>query len=304
MQLLSLGRALKIGLNNFWRNMGLNFATTTITTLTLFVISLVIILNVLGSTALTTLKDKVDISVYLKTDVTEDDLNTIIAYLNTKDQIKEIKLTTKEEALAKLQQEYSDNPAIVESLYLIGNPLQPTISFKTKQFEDYEGIVGELNSGSYSKVIDNINYEDNRQVIDKLSASTRVIANAGILISVIFVLVAMLVIFNTIRLTIFTQREEIGIMRLVGATNFFIRLPYLVEGVIYGLVSSVISIIVLFILLNRFSPFLKSFFEGQAESTLVYIDSHWWQITLVQIFFGIILSMLSSYISIWKYLRK
>ncbi|MFH1509029.1 MAG: permease-like cell division protein FtsX [bacterium] len=304
MKLTSTARAFKIGLNNFVRNIGINFATIVITTLTLFVISTVIILNIIGSTAIKSLEDKIDVSVYLKSESVDDDVNKIISYLNTKEQVKEINLTTKEEALSRLQTTYEANPAIVESLYLIGNPLQPTISFKTKSFDDYDAIVTDLESDKFSNVIDTINYQDNKKVIEKLATTTNAVQKSGFGISIVFVIVAVLVIFNTIRLTIFTQKEEIEIMRLVGATGFFIRLPYLIEGIIYGLISSIISLVALAIMIKKFNPFIEAFFEGEAEGILAFMTNNIWQILLWQLVLGIVLAVISSYISVWKYIRK
>jgi len=300
---LSAARALKMGLKNFWRNIWLSVATTGIMILTIFSIASLMIMNLVGDTALKTLEQKVDVSVYFKSEVTNEQVEPVKDRLKNMPEVKETIFVTKEEALEEFRKKHSDNSLIIASLSeLEENPLQPTLKIKARNPEDYDAISIILRDEQYEGLIQKFNYEDNQVIIDKLNKTTKTIEKVGIGVSISFAFIALLVMFNTIRLTIYTQREEISIMRLVGASSKFIVAPYVIEGMMYGFFATIFSTIILFISLKSMSPMISSFLENQVD-IYQYFTSHLLSIVALEFLLGILLGIFSSVIAIRRYLK-
>lgn len=300
---LSAIRVLKFGLKNFWRNIWLSLATTGIMILTIFTIAVLVILNLVGDTALKSLEQKVDVSVYFNSDVTKEQIDPVEERLNSMPEVRETKYISKEEALESFRNKHGDNPLIIASLSeLEENPLQPTLVVKARNPEDYDAISSILKDSQYEGLIQNFNYEDNQVIIDKLTKTTKTIEKIGIGVSISFAFIAVLVMFNTIRLTIYTQKEEISIMRLVGASNRFIVAPYILEGIIYGFVATLFSTIILFSFLKYLSPMISNFLENQVD-IYKYFNSHFLIIFASELLFGTVLGIFSSMIAIRRYLK-
>ena len=160
-----------------------------------------------------------------------------------------------------------------------------------------------LDNPDYDELIQDKNFDDNEMVINRLSDLSRRIQRIGMIISVIFIVIAVLIIFNTIRINIYTHREEIGIMKLVGATNWFVRAPFLVESLMYAVLAVVVSMAILYPLLGVIAPQVNNFFEGYNLDLVNYFNSRFWQIVGLQLALAVLLSVLSSSIAIGKYLR-
>lgn len=292
-----------MGLKNFWRNIWLSVATTGIMILTIFSIAVLLIMNMVGDVALRSLEQKVDVSIYFKSDVTEEQIVPIQERLQTMPEVKEMTFVGKEKALEEFKNKHGDNPQIIASLAeLDDNPLQPTLIVKARNPEDYDTISAVLKDDQYKGLIQKFNYEDNQQIINKLSRTVQTIEKIGVGLSLSFAFIAVLVMFNTIRLTIFTQREEISIMRLVGASNGFIVAPYIIEGVLYGFFATIFSTIILSTFLKYLSPALSNFLENQVN-IYNYFSNHILQIVGAELLFGIFLGIFSSLIAIRRYLK-
>lgn len=303
MTLISLARVIKFAFISFWRNIWLSTATTLIMILTLFSLTAIYILNVVSGIALDTLKEKVDVSLYLNPQASENQVNQIKDELLAMPEVSEVDYKSQQQALEEFKSRHQDNQLIISSLQeLADNPLQPTLIVKATNSEDYQNIISKVESGKYGQAIEKVSYEDNREVIEKLSSTTDSIKRVGYIIIAVFSLIVALVIFNTIRLTIYTQRDEIKIMKLVGATNMFVRLPYLIEGVIYGLLASIFSTIISYAAIYYFAPSINSFLGGNTDIFSYFVGNFFYIIGL-QILFGSFLGALSGYIAIRKYLR-
>lgn len=300
---LSAVRVLKMGLKNFWRNIWLSIATTGIMVLTIFSIASLVILNLIADVALQSLEQKIDVSVYFKTETVEDEIIPIKERIEALPETKEVVYKTKEEVLEEFKVTHQNNPLILDSLNeLENNPLNPTLKIKAKKPEDFSVISDVLNEEQYSGVIEKFNYEDNRPIIEKLNQTTQTLGKAGIGVSIGFAVIAVLVMFNTVRLTMYTQKDEISIMRLVGANNTFITTPYIIEGILYGFFATILSTVFLFILLKYLSPILNRFLEYQAD-IFSYFQENILLIILLQLAFGAALGIVSSFIAIRRYLK-
>lgn len=302
---MSFLRVAKFGLKNFWRNIWLSVATAVIMVVTLFIISVIVMLNLLANAAISEVENKVDLTVYFRTDAKEEqvlDARTQVLNLST---VETTNFISQEQALEDFKQQHADDDIILGSLEVLDeNPLEAALVIKAKQTEDYAGIAEFLEGDRFDKVISKVNYEDNRQLIEKLLAIADNIRTGGMIVGGIFVIIAVLVVFNTVRLAIYTHREEIGIMKLVGATDWFIRGPFLFEGVLYGLIGALATVLLMYPILQAAAPRVSSFFENQSLNIAQYYLHNIWWIAGGLIAMGVLLGIISSAIAVGRYLRK
>ena len=300
----NLFRIIGFGLQNFRRNFWLSLVTIFILILTLFSISLVFTLNVVADNAIKSVKEQVDMDLFFDPTVPEDKVVAVQAYLESISEVKVVKYVSKEEALERFTEAHKDDLQIQESLQeLEENPLPSALVVKAERLEDYSSIVIDLDNSEYSHLVSSRNFEDNQIIIDRLTTITDRIYQFGIGVSAIFIFVAILVVFNTLRMNMYTQREELGIMRLVGAQNMFIRMPFILESVLYGVFASIITILILFPLLSAVSPYIDSLFEGYDFNMFLYFTANFWAMLGIQILISIVISVISSMIAISRYLR-
>lgn len=299
--LISLGRIIKSGFQNFYRNGYLSIAVIFIIILTIFIFTSIILINVAGKAAIKNLEEKVDISVYLKNDIAERDLANLKSDLESLGEVKEIQYVSKEAALDKFKEEYKDNNIIRESLAELEiNPLPPTLNVKANALDQYQSIADFLERNK-SEVINKINYAQNKEVIERLHTIIQISKKAGLVVGAILAVIAILVTFNTVRLTIYSHRQEIEIMRLVGASNWYIRTPFVVEGMIYGIFGVIATLLVFYPLLDWSSPRVSGFIPGADLKS--YFTANLLSIILVQLAVGVGLGVLSSGIAVRRYLK-
>lgn len=297
-------RSIKFAWQGFFRNIWLSVVTIIILILTLFSVTVVAGVNLLAKQAISSVQDKVDVSVYFKPAVDEKDIVNVQYRLEGLAEVKSVNYVSKEDALAQFKEEHANDPVILESLNQLGdNPLGATLVVQAKSISDYPKIMALLDNNEYSNLISDKNFADNKIVIDRLSALSTKIQRVGIIISIVFVIIALLIIFNTIRINIYTHREEIGIMKLVGASNWFVRAPFLFESLLYALLAVVISLAIMYPLVGVIAPQINDFFIGYGMDVVSYFNHNFWTIVGLQFVFSIILSMVSSSIAIGRYLK-
>ncbi len=296
-------RIIKYGKQNFSRNAWLSTATIAIMVLALLVFMGLIIFNVMTRTIISSIEDKIDISVYFKTTTAEDDILRIKSNLQGLPEVKSVDYISKDEALAIFKEKHANDQTISQAIsQLTDNPLLASLNIKARNPSDYQAISDYLNNNSISPFVDKVSYTQNAGVIDRLNKITTTAKNGGLGLAIVMSLIAMLITFNTIRLAIYSNRENINIMRLVGGSNFFIRGPFLIEGILYGIISAVASLIILAPIIYFVSPYtnavipelnLWGYFMSNLPMLLVY-----------QLLFGIGLGIISSFIAIGKYLKN
>ncbi len=302
--MISFYRALKFAWQNFIRNIWLSAATLLILILTLFSVSLLGAVNFIGDRAIQSVEEKVDLSVYFNPDVAEKEIQAIQARLQTLEAVKDVTFIPKEQSLASFKERYKDDPVIQETLEVLAdNPLGSTLIIRVKDLNKSNEVLQVLSDPSYSQLIYDKDFEDYQTVIRRLTNITDRLYQVALVMSVTFIIIAILVIFNTIRITIYTHREEIGIMRLVGATGWFIRGPFILESVIYALLATAISTGILYPLLKVISPQITNFFQGYDLNIASYFASHFFEIFGLQLIVALILSVISSMIAIGRHLK-
>ena len=300
--LTALRRVTRSGFNSFWRNLWVSTATISVMVITLGLITGLFLISAVAGSILQDLEEKVDISVYFKLSTPEGDILRVKTELEGLADVKSVEYVSREAALAKFEAEHQENPLIIKSLEELGdNPLEASLNIKAKVIDDYGSIASFLEGARFSGLVDGVNYRQNQKVIEKLSRILSSIRRSGFVLIVALGLVAVLVTFNTIRLTIYSLREEIGVMRLVGASNWYIRGPFVVEGILHGLASSIIAIIIFYPLMLFISPKVASFLTG--IDLAAYFEQNFWQIFLLQTLVGVALGVISSLIAIRRYLK-
>jgi cell division transport system permease protein len=260
-----------------------------------------ILFQVLLQSTLAEVEKKVDISVYFKLDALEDDIFHVEGLLGQLPEVESVEYISKEEALEIFKGRHADNALITGALDELGdNPLGASLRIRATDPSNYESISLFLQNGSFS-AIDKINFQQNRLVFDRLTTVLSVSRRAGLSVSIVLGAIAFLVAFNTIRLAIYTSREEIGIMKLVGASNWFVRAPFLVEGILYGVSATIIVVLIFWPLTLWLGPQAKAFFGG--VDLFSYYASNLAQFTLMLLLVGIVLGIFSSFVATRRYLK-
>lgn len=298
-----VNRIIKRGVVNFWRNGWVSLATVLVMVLALFVLGALFFSNVLLTSALSRLEEKVDISVYFKTSAPEEDILVLKSSLEKLQEVKAVEYVSRDQALAAFQERHAENALITQALEELGeNPLGASLNVKAKDPRQYEAISRFLEAGSFENIVDKINYRQNQVVIDKLTGILKASRALGLGVTLVLSAIAILVAFNTIRLAIYTSRDEISIMRLVGASVWRVCSPFLLEGVIHGVIASVLTMLAFWPLAVWLGPKADRFFGG--PNLLDYYLSNFIVIFLMLLFAGVVLGVTSSLIATRRYLKE
>lgn len=300
-------RIIRSGFINFSRNGTVSLASVLVMTITLSVVTFLILSQAVLSTSLNSLQDKVDVNVYFVTGTEEGDIMTIKDNLEKLPEVASASYTSAEEALADFKERHASDYLTLQALEeLDENPLGAVLAIKAKDPSQYESIAkflegdSALTSGG-DKIVDKVNFYQNKVVIDRLQNIMDGARKLGIIVTIILIIISILITLNTIRLTIYMAREEIGVMRLVGAGNRYIQGPFIIEGIIYGILASLITIAIYFPITiwlgSRMSDFL-------GLNLFTYYLNNIFQIFIILFLAGSILGILASFFAIRKYLRK
>lgn len=295
-------RILKFGLQNFSRNGLLSATTIAVLVLALLVFNGLVIFGVIANSAIASLQDKIDISVYFKSSAPEDDILKLEKALESLSEVKAVDYVSQGKALEIFKEKHQEDAVIAQALNeLQVNPLLASLNIKAENANQYATIADYLENENLLGIIEKVSYGQNKLAIERLAKIIDTIRNAGFSITIFLALVAILVTFNTIRLAIYSNREEIGIMRLVGASNKFIRGPYIFAGVIYGILAGLTGLLISIPIIVVAAPYVNVFIP---ELTLsAYFYSHLPQFVIYQLLFGILLGSISAAVAVRRYLK-
>src|SRR3989344_2535411 len=231
----SIRRIFNTGWTNFKRNSYLSLGTTAVMVLVLLLFSALVALNFLSLRIVASLQEKVDVTAYFKVEATDEEIIAIKEAVQALSDVRGVEYVSREDALEEFKEKHSGDVLIQESLAeLDANPLQASLNIEATDPSKYASIVSYLEANKFRSLIDKINFYENEQVISRVQRISNGLQNWGFALTMAMAMVAVLVTFNTVRLTIFNQKQEIEIMRLVGGSNWHIKAPYLVEGGLYG----------------------------------------------------------------------
>ncbi len=301
--MLSFLRLIKFALQDIFRNFSLSFMTVLILLLMLLSINTLVIIQVLTDEATTSVKDKVDVTVYFDHEASEENISEIRGYVESFPEVTNIEYLTRVEVLEQFRSQHKDNAEIIESLdELEENPLGPTMVIKTRQPSDYQKIIDSLNVPEYETLIEAKTFGDTEIAIERINTITSQVERFSIFLTALFTIIAFFIIFNTIRVSIYTQRVEISIKKLVGATNWFVRGPYIIEAFIFSVISTVAAYGLVYLSSGAMDPYIEVVF-GRADILTNYFVSN--IIMLVGIQFGavLILTIFSSLLAMRRHLR-
>ncbi len=297
-----LRRVVSSGWTNFRRNSYVSFGTTGVMALVLILFLGLVAVNFLGSVMITALEAKVDVSVYFKAEASDDAIRTVKTDLESLNTVKVVQYVSREEALALFKERHAQDALIQESLAeLETNPLQASLNVKATETGQYASIVSFLETHKQRTTIDKINYYENEAVIGRVQSISQSAQQWGLIVTLILAVIAVLVAFNTIRLTIYNQKSEIEIMRLVGGSNWYIRAPYLVEGSLYGIFAGVLALVAFYFGAASVSSKIALIMPG--VSLIGYFGGNAIQIVLMTLAAGVGLGVVSSLIAIRRFLK-
>jgi len=298
----SLLRIVKYGFQNFWRNKALSFVAVTIMTFTLLTITMFVILNLLVIFNINKVKDRIDLTVYFKDDVTDQAIFDLQKNLANLPAVKEVTYVSKEDALKRWQQQFNDNDSLKGIVSQAYNPLPRSLEVSPQDPSQLPQIENIIHQDVYALMIADTSYTRNKDIVNRLLSLLQFIKRSGLAIGLFFILISFLVIFNTIRLTIFTKRDEIEVMKLVGAAKGFIRGPFVVEGVLYGLFGSIFSLLIIYFGVYFLSPYVSPYF-GLETDLFSYLVKYIPVIVAFQFGVATIIGTICSQFAMWRHLR-
>lgn len=276
--------------------------TTGVMVLVLFLFSGLMSLNYLASQIVSGLEEKVDVSVYFKNEASEAEIAKVKNDLESLGTVKNVEYISKDKALDEFKQRHAGDALVQDSLAeLDENPLQASLNVKADDSSQYASIIAFLEGNKFRSLVDKINFYENERVIARVLAISGGLRNWGFLLTMVLALIAVLVTFNTVRLTIYSQKQEIEIMRLVGGSNWHIKAPYLVEGGMYGAFAAAIVAVMFYPIVYFVSPKVESLMQG--VSLIEYFVSNVFQFIILIFFIGILLGVTSSLVAIRRFLK-
>jgi cell division transport system permease protein len=298
----SLKRIWWAGWNNFKRNSYLSLGTTGVMVLVLVLFSSLMALNFLSLRIVLSLNEKVDVTAYFKAEASEEEIMKVKEDLGGLAEIRNVEYVSRDKAFEDFKDDHAGDVLIQESLAeLEENPLQASLNIKAVDPSQYASIVTFLEANKFRSLIDKINFYENEQVISRVEKISKGLQSWGFILTIALAVVAVLVTFNTVRLTIYNQKQEIEIMRLVGGSNWHIKAPYLVEGGLYGVFASLVSLVLFYPLIYVVSPKVEALMPN--ASLISYFASNALLYVTLVFSVGILLGVISSFVAIRRFLK-
>jgi len=310
-------RIARTGFVSFWRNSFLSFAAVVVITLSLCALGGIVFAGAFGRSLLADVKDKVDINVYFTLNANESDIISLKKEIDALPEVASTTYISRAQALSTFRDKWQNNALIMQGLDEIGsNPFPASLNIKADDPGQYGSISNYLESKNPTDansvpIIEKINYQENKLIIDRLSRIIPTAEKGGFILAIVFLIVAIIVVFNTIRLIIYTARDEISVMKLVGASNTYTRGPFVVAGIMYGIASGIITLLLMAgfaywsdtIVLRLAGVDIASNFQLVVNVLSQYFIQNFSQIFILIMGSGIVVGALSSYIAARRYLR-
>jgi cell division transport system permease protein len=300
---LKLWRTFQESVRNIRRNGWLAFATVSILTLSLFIVSLSALLGLTTNLLLENLREKISVNVSFNPDISEDRIREVQGELSQYTQeIKSVEYISREQALKDFLEQNNNDPVIKKAIEEIGeNPLLASLVIKANSADNYPLIVEQIQNSNFQNDIARINYEKNKRIFERLEKINQGTKKIGLVLGVLFILIAVLITFNTIRITIYSHRKEFEIMRLVGASNLYVRMPVIFEGALYGMAATFFTLIFLALVALYMAPLTEgAITQG---NVLELYGQNFLPIAFYILILGVGLGVISSALAIRRYLK-
>lgn len=297
-------RVFNFAVVDFYRNKGMSLAAIFVLTIIVLVVTGLFLMRGVSNYLISTIENKIDITAYFKEDTIEQDILQIKEEI-AKDSatIKSIEYVSKDDALADFNRKHQDNDVFSQALLEVGdNPFLPSLNIVTNGDEkEYEKVSNILENGVYKDLIERVDFYQKKDIIKKVFSITSNVNTFGFVAGIFIILIAILVVFNTMKLVIKSAKEEIATMRVMGASNWFIKAPFVIEGALFGFSSFVISILITFISVYFLSRIFSAMVPG--FNLFSYFLSNFWMILFIQFSTGIALGVAASLLVVNKYLK-
>lgn len=301
--MISLQRVAKFALQDIFRNFGLSFMTVLILTLMLLSVNTLWSVKVITKEAVGLIKDQVNVSIYFAANAGDENVQSIEKYVGSFPEVVSVKTQTADEVLASFRQRHALSKDVISALdELNSNPFGPTMVIKTREPQDYKKVIQALSVPEYKDIIEAKSFDEHESAIEKIQNITNRTENIVAGLVALFAAISFLIVFNTVRTAIHTQRAEIGIKRLVGASNWFIRGPYLVESFIFSVVSLFLTMGVIYLTLYFMDPYLSVVFPSGFSLTNYY-NSHILYVFGLQFLSVLALTIVSSSLAMRRQLK-
>lgn len=295
-------RIAKTGLINIFRNAWLTTAATAIMVVTLVVVSLGIIISTSLNSTVDKITQEVALEIFLLDGADTAKQDQLKAQIATDPNVKTIQFISKEEALSQFREDFAKDESILNGLTLAEDTLPASLKVYLYDLTKVDSSIGVAKSDEYKEVVDDINFDEKRKAsIDRIASWQDFIIIASLTAGSVFAFISILIIFNTIRMAIYTRSYEIEIMKLIGATPGYIRGPFLFEASMYGIIAGIITMIFLYTVVLNGLPQLGQFLEFQ--STTDYLRQYWYVVGALVFGIGILIGFVSAVIAMSKYLR-
>ncbi len=301
-RLITLRRIFVQALHNFFRNAWLSTAATAVMVVTLTIILSSVVINMALTDTINDIASHISVSVYLKDKVEEAKRLELEQELRQNDNVESIRYVSKEEALAIFQDLNKDDPTILSGIDVTDNILPASYEIKVKDLSRLDEVTSIANDKAFSDIVDETSVsEERRKSIDNIAKAQDFIVISSVVAASIFAGISVLVIFNTIRMAVYTRQQEIEIMKLIGATPSYIRGPFLFEASFYGVVAGLLASVTVYSTLNALGPRANK--QLLIEPTITYFANHFALIVLATVLTGVAIGLISSYISTRRYLH-
>lgn len=304
---LNVKRVARYGLIGFIRNGFVSLAAVFIMTITLFALAVIVISGAAMQSTLASLTNQVDVNIYFLPGAPETDILNLKQQLESLPEVASVAYTTPEEALAEYRERHANDQRILQGLELLPeNPLGAELSVQAHETSQYESIdrflTAQREAQGENSIIDTVNFARNRVAIERLTNIIETSRKIGIGIALVFGLASVLIAFNTLRLAIYTARDEIGVMRLVGAGTWYVRGPFMIAGILYGVIAAIVVLLVLYPMTAWIGAASEEFFGG-AFNAFGYFTGSFFSLFLILFGTGVGLGALSSYLAVRRYLK-
>ncbi len=302
--MVTLLRSIKFGLQNAWRNFGLSAITVTILVLMVLSVNTVIGIGAITNAAVDSVKSQVDISIFFEADASQETVDEVVNVINTFPDVKEITVKSSAQVMEEFRALHADDEAIQFSVQEIGDGLfGPTVIVRTNEPGQYAPIIAALDIPEYENIIESRTFDDSSDIIGQIDLVTSRAKTIAWVVTILFGVVAFLIVASSIRVAIFTQREEISIQKLVGAGNWFIKAPFIVEVILYSTLAMIISLVILYFGTTLSDPYIRRIFGSYPFSLYEFFLSNGAWIFITEFFALIIMSLISGLISMRRFLK-
>jgi cell division transport system permease protein len=305
---ITLGRIIRTGIVNFGRNLWLAIAAIAIMVVTLTIILFSLIVNATFNHTVDQIASQIDVSVFLKDSVTEDQARAFVKRIRAQPDVKQVEYLDKEQAKQRFIEQNDYNQGLQSAVLESGNPIPATIHVFPSDLNQVQAIEKFLTKTENQQLqtSDSPSYKgDRKEAIDNITHATNILSRAGVVAVVVFTVISVLIIFNTIQMAIFNRRDELQIMRLLGASTWFIRGPFVVESIVYGILSAVASLLIINALFVTASKSLQATSFGLLDIgySQSFFQKHYWLLLTMQLVLGILIGAASSVIATRRYLK-